>query len=112
LPKTLHDVREAGYLASKTYRGNLYKGKVTLIRADTRSVADSPTLDMGWGRFAQGGVEIRTVPGDHVSMLTRPYVRFLAEQLRECIDKAICIESRPPRRQTADAVSANENLRR
>lgn len=112
LPKTLHDVREAGYVASKTYRGNLYKGKVILIRAEARSVADSPTLDMGWGRFAQGGVEIRTVPGDHVSMLTRPYVRSLAEQLRECIDKAICIESRPSRRQTADAVSANENLRR
>jgi thioesterase domain-containing protein/acyl carrier protein len=112
LPKTLHDVREAGYLARNTYRGNLYKGKVTLFRAETRSVADSRTLDMGWGRFAQGGVEIRTVPGDHVSMLIRPYVRLLATQLSDCLNNAIRMAPQTRSSQPPGAAQAYEAQRR
>jgi thioesterase domain-containing protein len=112
LPRTLHDVREAGYLARRTYRGNRYNGKVTLFRAEARSVADSPILDMGWSRFAQGGVEIRPVPGDHVSMLIRPYVRILAAQLRECINNALPIVPRTSSTQPLDAAKACDAQRR
>lgn len=55
-------------------------------------MADMGSPGMGWGRLALGGVEIRQVPGDHVDMLHRPHVALLAEQLRECIDKAIGAE--------------------
>jgi thioesterase domain-containing protein len=43
---------------------------------------------MGWERLALGGVEIREVPGNHVNMMLWPQVALLAEQLRECIDRA------------------------
>ncbi|HYK42873.1 MAG TPA: alpha/beta fold hydrolase, partial [Thermoanaerobaculia bacterium] len=89
LPRALQDVREAGYLANREYVPAPYPGRVTLFRAGVRSADDSRSEDMGWGRLALGGVEVREVPGDHVNMLLRPQVGLLAEQLRECIDRAI-----------------------
>jgi amino acid adenylation domain-containing protein len=89
LPRVLQDVREASYLAHKEYVPGPYGGKATLFRAGVRSVADIPRRDMGWGRVALGGVEIREVPGDHVDMLRQPHVALLARELRDCIDKAI-----------------------
>jgi amino acid adenylation domain-containing protein len=89
LPRVLQDVREAGYLANRSYIPGPFGGKVTLFRAGVRSAADWGTLDMGWDRLALGGVEIRQVPGDHVDMLLKPKVEFLAGQLRDCIDKAV-----------------------
>ena len=44
---------------------------------------------MGWDRLAPGGIEIRQMPCDHLDMLIKPQVEFLAEQLPDCIDKAV-----------------------
>lgn len=92
LPRVLQDVREASYLANREYVPGPYRGKVTLFRAGVRSAAGAGEPDMGWGRLALGGVEIREVPGDHVDMLLEPQVRLLAEQLRDCIRRAIDAE--------------------
>ena len=43
--------------------------------------------DWGWGQFADGPVEVYTIPGDHVSMLREPHVQVLAEQLKVCFDR-------------------------
>jgi amino acid adenylation domain-containing protein len=88
LPRILQDVREAGYLANRRYRAQPYGGRVVLFRAGVRSAADALSADMGWSRFAKGGVEIREVPGDHVDMLLKPQVVSLAQQLRECLARA------------------------
>jgi len=42
----------------------------------------------GWNQLAPGTVEVRIVPGDHVTMMAEPHVRTLATQLAECIRKA------------------------
>jgi len=106
LPRVLQDVREAGYLANRSYIPGPYGGKVTLFRAGMRSAMDGGSQDMGWGRLALGGVEIRQVPGDHVDMLLRPQVELLAEQLRHCIEKATGqqLEARPEG--SADSIPA------
>jgi len=104
LPRVLQDVREAGYLANKQYVPKPYGGKVTLFRAGLRSAADAGSQDMGWGRLARGGVEIREVPGDHVNMLLRPQVGLLAEQLHDCIGKAIAIDGQPEAPQEGSGV--------
>jgi thioesterase domain-containing protein len=106
LPRALQDVREAGYLANRQYVAKPYGGKVTLFRAGLRSAADAGSQDMGWGRLARGGVEIRQVPGDHADMLLRPQVELLAEQLRHCIEKATGeqLEARPEG--SADSIPA------
>ncbi|MBI4587207.1 MAG: amino acid adenylation domain-containing protein [Candidatus Rokubacteria bacterium] len=42
-----------------------------------------PTL--GWGRLVSQRLETYAVPGDHYTMLARPHVQVLAEQLRRCL---------------------------
>jgi thioesterase domain-containing protein/phosphohistidine swiveling domain-containing protein/acyl carrier protein len=44
--------------------------------------------DMGWKRFSEKPVEIVEVPGNHVTMISEPHVRVLAEKLNESMEKA------------------------
>jgi amino acid adenylation domain-containing protein len=87
LPGTLQDVEESCYLAIRRYVPAPYSGRVTLFRAQKRSVADSPEVDLGWGSLAGGGVEIYEVPGDHGSMLGKPHVAILAGKIQACLDR-------------------------
>jgi thioesterase domain-containing protein len=43
---------------------------------------------MGWDQVSSEPVETYSVPGDHITMMTEPHVRVLAEKLRACLDKA------------------------
>jgi amino acid adenylation domain-containing protein/non-ribosomal peptide synthase protein (TIGR01720 family) len=69
---------------------------ITLIRAAHPKPEDYPSqssqylddLAYGWGRICPNDVEAFTTPGDHITMLTRPHVGFLAQQLRSCFAKA------------------------
>ena len=107
LTRTLRDVREANHRARRKYVPRRYRGRLTLFRAAVRWSADSLARDMGWERLALGGVEIREVPGDHVNMMLWPQVALLAEQLRECIDRAAGAEAPTARREaTSDSMPA------
>jgi len=74
--KVLHD-----------YRPKPYPGKVTLFRAEHQDDAWGAAHDpqLGWGAWAQGGVEVHTIPGSHIHMVIEPNVRVLAEKLRRCL---------------------------
>ena len=87
LPKVFQAVHEAGFLARKRYVAGPYGGKVTLFRAEVRSAVEAGPPDMGWSRFARGGVEILDAAGDHLTMMARPNVGRLAAQVRVLIDK-------------------------
>ena len=57
-----------------------YPGKLTVFRAQhDPSAPRSP--DLGWGRFAAGGVAAYEVPGDHHTLTHDPNVQVLAAQL-------------------------------
>jgi amino acid adenylation domain-containing protein len=74
--------------ALATYEPRPYDGPMTLIRARTlRLTAWSPP-DLGWRRFAKGGLDIRMVPGAHDNILTEPRVKAVAQQLRKCLAAA------------------------
>lgn len=63
------------------YRPGVFPGRLTLIRTKT-----SPgTQDMGWGKLAKEGVEIRYTDGDHYSIVKEPFVRQLADELGQCL---------------------------
>ncbi|MBN1928601.1 MAG: amino acid adenylation domain-containing protein [Chlorobiaceae bacterium] len=80
--------------ASARYSPAPYKGKVTLFKSLERSSAISVVTDheLGWSRFALGGVEIIDCPSDHLGMLSEPYVRTVAEQLSQCITRSLSEE--------------------
>ncbi|MEH2088955.1 non-ribosomal peptide synthetase [Nostoc sp.] len=45
-------------------------------------------LDLGWNKFSAEPVNVYFVPGNHVTIITQPYVQVLAERLKACIEQA------------------------
>ena len=70
------------------YSHRPFEGELTVFKARLRPVVCSFAPDLGWSDVALGGLDIRTVPGHHNSYLHEPQVGALAEQLRECLDRA------------------------
>jgi thioesterase domain-containing protein/acyl carrier protein len=90
---------------SVRYAPAAYAGRLTLFRASAvPPVVGTDFSDpyLGWGRLAAGGVEVRPVPGDHLSPLGEPHVGALALSLRACL--ASC----PPHPTARLALSASE----
>ena len=68
-----------------------YSGKITLFRAQqTKELINRyPSYfdeKLGWGDFAQGGLDIYDLPGGHIELLQEPYVQVLAEKLKHIIE--------------------------
>ena len=71
--------------AVQSYQPDLYPGRVTLIRASTRRLMCGPEPDLGWGRFAEGGVDLRIVSGFHGNLLADPAVRAVSQELNQLL---------------------------
>ena len=80
-------------------QGN-YPNKITLFR--TRNIYQDnfgfpvkiPRDETwGWGRLSTQAVEIHEVPGDHITMMSTPYVEVLAKKLSACIQEAVNAKS-------------------
>jgi aspartate racemase len=82
-------ITEAFSQAIRDYVPQVYPGQATLFR--TRHQPTRVYYDplFGWGSLVAGGLEIRDVPGLHLTLLTEPCVRVLGEKLRGCIDEAL-----------------------
>ena len=78
---------ELHYQALNKYDPKPYPGRMTLFRARTRPPFHSLEPDLGWGDLARGGIDIRDVPGNHLSVLYEPYVRILADRFRDCLEE-------------------------
>jgi thioesterase domain-containing protein/NRPS condensation-like uncharacterized protein/acyl carrier protein len=66
-----------------------YAGKVTLIATKQRQ--EEQTLQYlidDWTPLAKGGLDVFVVSGNHGAIFFEPEVEHLAEQLRQCLDKA------------------------
>jgi thioesterase domain-containing protein len=85
--------------AARDYRPEGYAGQVTLFRCDDldpedvkdlpavyAEVAADPTL--GWRDLACAPVEVLRVPGSHANLCAEPHVGVLAEQMKDCLDRA------------------------
>jgi len=81
-------VYQANSKANLKYVPQVYPNPITLLRTSAQpSIAHKdPTL--GWSQVTRGKVEVLRVPGNHLTMLKKPHVQVLAEQLRLCIEKA------------------------
>ena len=82
--------------SSRYLAPSIYKGNIALLRAKEIHIEDTGIAmnlrandhTWGWNQLAPGTVEVRIVPGDHVTMMAEPHVRTLANELAECIRKA------------------------
>ena len=87
---------KANRQALKTHTPVKFPGRATLFRSAKQ--IDDPTIsysgciqdrDYGWGQLAEGGIEVREVEGDHISMFKEPYIQSLAAAFDECLERAL-----------------------
>jgi amino acid adenylation domain-containing protein len=77
LTRNLLSVSKAHVEASRAYRARISPVPITLIRARDAGASDDETL--GWSALSP--VRILWSPGDHVTMMSEPNVKSLAETL-------------------------------
>ncbi|MDQ1266726.1 MAG: hypothetical protein QG635_1878 [Bacteroidota bacterium] len=74
------------------YKTDMYEGNIILFRAEESvslsskiSVGSSKinirSKDLGWEKYSRNPLKIISVPGNHVTMITKPNVQVLAEKL-------------------------------
>ncbi len=86
LPRALRNVRQACATAAAGYDVQPYAGQVTLFRVKEKSAGSLDDPYAIWWRVAAGGVDLREISGDHLSLLKEPQVRLLAEELNDALD--------------------------
>jgi thioesterase domain-containing protein len=74
-----------------------YTGRITVFRAADQAHDRSLPPDLGWGALALGGVEVREVPGDHLTMIHDPHVAALAAEMRACLEQVLVTPGGLPR---------------
>jgi thioesterase domain-containing protein len=79
-------IKHKHLFAFRNYKMEPFDGKVYLYKANicVHYVYDSEFL--GWKKYACGGVILRNVPGDHLSMLLPPNVEVFASVLSSSLD--------------------------
>jgi thioesterase domain-containing protein len=78
-------VREAAYKALRKYKPSVYPGAVKFVRAAEVTLFPANPKAI-WSHFV-GGIEVDTVPGDHLGMLTTQYEK-LASVLNRHLETA------------------------
>ena len=80
--------------AAADYQPLPYAGRIALFRVAERPSgwgAGSPGL--GWEDLAQGGLDVRELPGDHWSLLREPLAGRLADALERSFIAVLCAET-------------------
>lgn len=78
--------------ALSRYKASSYDGKVILLI--TKHVQLDEDKTWGWGELATGGVDVHTVPGNHMNLLRHPHASAIAEILRQYLDCVPDLNSR------------------
>jgi len=94
VPAFMKSTDDITWVAAMNYCLRPWSGQITLFRT---SVQPDPRLpmDLGWTPFAEGGVDIRELPGDHDLVFQEPNIRVLADQLRTRLQQSDLKQSEP-----------------
>jgi thioesterase domain-containing protein len=79
---------QANSQATLNYVPQVYPNSITILRTSIESSIAHQDPTLGWSKVAGGGVDVHWIPGNHLTMLKKPHVQVLAEQLRMCVEKA------------------------
>jgi amino acid adenylation domain-containing protein len=89
LPRALRNVRQACARAAAEYRIQPYRSRITLFRVREKSVDTLHDPYAIWWDLAAGGIDLREIDGDHLSLLKEPQVGLLARELSDCLRDAM-----------------------
>jgi len=86
VPKAFHINDSIVDAACQNYNPSTYSQRLVLIRAQDRGQEDDKDPTLGWHKCVGGGIDVHFIPGDHMSMLTKPNVSSLLEKLTIYLD--------------------------
>ncbi len=86
---SMFTVFQANSQATLSYVPKIYPRRITLLRSGEKlsRIHQNPTL--GWSELTTEQVEVIRVPGNHLTMLRKPCVEVLAQQLKHCLEQEI-----------------------
>jgi hypothetical protein len=64
-----------------------FAGALHLLRSIKSPGVVLPELDWGWKQFALGGVEVRTLVGNHMALLAPPQVGLVAAEMKRFLSE-------------------------
>ncbi len=85
IPELLYRPAEANLMAARAYRPRPYHGDAVLFKAAPYAWMPKDAHE-GWRTLIEGNLEVRSVPGDHDTLLEEPYVKGVADALSDCLD--------------------------
>jgi len=92
LPTVRHTIGRVGkdIQLTKRYVPKVYNGNITIFDAGSFKEADDAPKDptLGWDQLTERKVEVRNIIGNHIAVLTQPYVEPFAKILKECLEEA------------------------
>jgi thioesterase domain-containing protein len=90
------EISNAHKQALNTYVFRPYSGKLTLFRTRDENRTEAIGLEydsqFGWGEIVTDDLDVKYIPGSHLSLLNEPNVRVLAKQVKICLEKAQSLE--------------------
>lgn len=84
------DLYKNNMIAENNYRPSMYKGKVLLLRAEEthKELLKHPKVSeaaFGWQEYVSTPIEIKSVAGNHWTMMYKPHVPSLAQILADSL---------------------------
>ena len=86
LPKYLHKVHRANYIALERYILPPYPGKLTLFKAMHQTFYMKDPNRYGWDEYVKE-MEIIDIPGEHSTIFAPPNDELFAKALQKCLDE-------------------------
>jgi amino acid adenylation domain-containing protein len=86
--RSLFNVFKANCMAVRRYVPRTRFGRVTLLQAEKQAGASGSQRVSEWSEWADGGLEVSTIPGDHFTIIREPNIKDLAERLSGYLGKA------------------------
>ena len=87
VPSFMKSTDDITWVAAMNYQPHPWPGQVTLFRTAVQPDPRLP-MDLGWTPFAQGGIEMYELPGDHDLVFREPNIQVLAAQLRARLEQS------------------------
>jgi thioesterase domain-containing protein len=87
VPSFMKSTDDITWVAAMNHHPRPWSEKITLFRASVQPDPRLP-LDLGWTPFAEGGVEVIELPGDHDLVFREPNIQVMAAQLRNCLERS------------------------
>ncbi|MCT7951959.1 amino acid adenylation domain-containing protein [Ancylothrix sp. C2] len=70
--------------ATLNYTPEIYPNRITLFKSNQESLNNTDST-LGWSHLTTERVDILEIPGNHLTMVRKPHVKILAEQLKKCM---------------------------